>query len=144
MAAETPEKKLSVIIPCWNVAPWLRRCLKSVFAALPEGGEVIAVDDGSTDETGEILREAALSNEALKVIFQENRGVSAARNRALDEALGEFVFFVDPDDYVEDGFFSVMIAAMERDGADYCIAPYKTQKDEASATRTISLKGDYR
>ena len=144
VAAETPEKKLSVIIPCWNVAPWLRRCLKSVFAALPEGGEVIAVDDGSTDGTGEILREAALSNEALKVISQENRGVSAVRNRALDEALGEFVFFVDPDDYVEDGFFSVMIAAMERDVADYCIAPYKTQKDAASAARTISLKGDYR
>ena len=144
MAAETPEKRLSVIIPCWNVAPWLRRCLRSVFAALPEGGEVIAVDDGSTDGTGEILREAALSNEALKVISQENRGVSAARNRALDEARGEFVFFVDPDDYVKEGFFSGMIAAMEHDGADYCISPYKTQKDGAAATRTVSLKGDYR
>lgn len=144
MAAETPDLKMSVIIPCWNVAPWIERCLRSVFAALPQGGEIIAVNDGSTDETGEILRKAAFSDDRLKVIEEENRGVSAARNRALDVARGEFVFFVDPDDYVEECFFTDMIAAMERDGADYCLSPYKTQKDGSTDIKLVPLKGDYR
>ena len=134
---------MSVIIPCWNVAPWIERCLRSVFAALPQGGEIIAVNDGSTDETGEILRKTAFSDDRLKVIEEENRGVSAARNRALDVARGEFVFFVDPDDYVEEGFFTDMIAAMERDRADYCISPYKTQKDGSTDIKIVPLKGDY-
>lgn len=135
---------MSVVIPCWNVAPWIERCLESVFAALPDNGEVIAVNDGSADSTGELLRKAACANPNLKIIEQENRGVSSARNRALDVARGEFVFFVDPDDYVEECFFTDMIAAMDRDCADYCIAPYKTHKDGSADVRTVPLKGDYR
>ena len=57
MSAQVPE--ISVVIPCWNVSQWLARCLDSVFAALPEGAEAIAVDDGSTDDTPAILRKRA-------------------------------------------------------------------------------------
>ncbi len=133
-------------MPCWNVAKWLRRSMADVFAALPPCAEVIAVDDGSTDGTGAILEdERAKRGPALRVVRAAHRGVSAARNAALAMCRGEFVFFVDPDDGVESDFFTAMIDAMRRDGADYCIAAYKTRADGSDGPmRDVPLKGDYR
>lgn len=138
------EKKISVIVPCMNVAPWLPRCLKSVLSSLPGNAEVVAVDDGSTDSTGKILEETAKSDPRLKVISQGNRGVSAARNVGMEHSSGEFVFFVDPDDYVEPDFFSSMISAIEGARADYCVCAFKTQKDGESGFAFSPLKGNYR
>ena len=117
--------ELSVIIPCWNVAPWLPRCLEEVFIALPPKSEVIAVDDGSEDETLEILLEFSSKHPELKVLSQKNSGVSAARNRALDVSQGEYIFFVDPDDGVEPEFFTLMINRMKEKEADYCVVAFK-------------------
>ena len=128
------EIEISVVIPCWNVSPWLGRCLDSVFAALPPRSEVLAVDDGSTDETLSILRERAAHEPRLKVHAAVHRGVSAARNAALDAAKGETVFFVDPDDRVEGDYFSAMAGALSRDGADVCVCAYSGSP----------LKGNYR
>ena len=132
MSGRAPE--ISVVIPCWNVSPWLARCLDSVFAALPEGAEAIAVDDGSTDDTLAILRKRAESEPRLRVVPLAHRGVSAARNAALDLARGRLLFFVDPDDSVAPNYFSAMSAALDRDDADVCVCPYPGSK----------LKGDYR
>jgi len=132
MSGRAPE--ISVVIPCWNVSRWLTRCLDSVFAALPEGAEAIAVDDGSTDDTLAILRKRAESEPRLRVVPLAHRGVSAARNAALDLARGRLLFFVDPDDSVAPNYFSAMIAAIDRDGADVCVCPYPGSR----------LKGDYR
>lgn len=132
----------SVIIPCWNVAPWLPRCLEDVFAALPDSSEVIAVDDGSQDETPEILQRFAAEHPELKIFSQQNYGVSAARNRALDAAKGEYIFFVDPDDGVEPDFFSSMLQRMKEKNADYCIVSFKTVGENGSV-RNDSLKSDY-
>ncbi len=132
MSESAPE--ISVVIPCWNVSPWLTRCLDSVFAALPENAEAVAVDDGSTDDTLAILRRRAESEPRLRVVPLAHRGVSAARNAALDLARGRLLFFVDPDDSVAPDYFSAMSAALDRDGADVCVCPYPGTK----------LKGDYR
>ncbi len=132
MTDSSPE--ISVVIPCWNVVQWVDRCLDSVFAELPAAAEVIAVDDGSTDDTLSVLGRRAGCDARLKVISRPHRGVSAARNAALDAAKGEFVFFVDPDDRVEEGFFSEMTGALRRDGADICVCAYSGSV----------LKGDYR
>jgi len=136
------ELSASVIIPCYNVARWLPRCLAEVLAALPPASEVIAVDDGSSDETLALLR--ACRDPRLTVLTQPNRGVSSARNRALDVACGRLVFFVDPDDGVEPGFFTSMMAELEASAADYCLCGYSECEDGASDIRTVSLKGDYR
>ena len=128
------EIEISVVIPCWNVSPWLGRCLDSVFAALPQRAEVLAVDDGSTDDTLSILRERAAREPRLKVFALGHRGVSAARNAALDAASGRTVFFVDPDDQVTSDYFSAMSEALSRDGADICVCAYSGSP----------LKGDYR
>jgi glycosyltransferase involved in cell wall biosynthesis len=134
--------ELSVIIPCWNVAPWLPRCLEDVFAALPDKAEVIAINDGSQDETPEILERFAEKHSALKIFNQQNFGVSAARNRALNAASGEFIFFVDPDDGVELGFFTEMLTRMKEKKADYCICAFKTLHADGSA-KDEKLKSIY-
>lgn len=134
--------ELSVIIPCWNVAPWLSRCLEEVFIALPPKSEVIAMDDGSEDETLEILLEFSSKYPELKVLSQKNSGVSAARNRALDVSKGEYIFFVDPDDGVEPEFFTLMINRMKEKEADYCVVAFK-ERSGGNDGRCEQLKGVY-
>ena len=100
--------KFSIIIPVYNVAPWLRACLDSVRAQTFAEFECICVDDGSTDGSGEILEEYAhrstltSSTYTFKVIHQTNAGVSAARNAALEVATGEWICFADADDVVNE------------------------------------------
>ena len=134
------ECRISVIIPCYNVASWVERCLDSVFAALPEDGEVIAVDDASADETLTILRTRARAEPRLRVIDAAHGGLSWARNRGLDAACGKFIFFVDADDTVESDYFTAMVEAMERDSADCCIC----ELHYSSSGEVENLKGDYR
>ena len=88
----------SIIVPVYNVAPYLRACLDSVLAQTFGDWECLCVDDGSTDGSGEIIDEYAKKDARFRVIHQRNGGVSAARNRALDVACGAFVCFADGDD----------------------------------------------
>lgn len=88
----------SIIIPVYNVAPYLRECLDSVLAQTFTDWEAICIDDGSTDGSGEILDEYAAKDKRFKVIHQKNAGVSAARNAGIDAAGGEYVTFLDGDD----------------------------------------------
>lgn len=87
---------VSVVIPLYNKAPYIARALKSVLTQTFQDFEVIVVDDGSTDDGAEVVRE--LRNPRIRLIQQENRGVSAARNRGIEEALAELVAFLDADD----------------------------------------------
>ena len=88
----------SIVIPVYNVAPYLRECLDSALAQTFSDWEAICVDDGSTDGSGEILDEYAAKDGRFKVIHQKNAGVSAARNFGIDAAVGEYVTFLDGDD----------------------------------------------
>jgi len=94
--------KISVIIPCYNVAPYLRAALNTVRFQTLTNFEAICVDDGSSDETGEILDDWCAKDPRFKVIHQKNVGVASARNRALDIAIGDYVAFLDPDDLFYD------------------------------------------
>ena len=134
----------SVVMPCWNAEALLPRCLDEVLAALPADGEVLAVDDGSTDSTRRLLCARAAREPRLRVLVQDHRGVSAARNSALECARGEWLFFVDPDDGVEPGFFSSVLAALRRDDADCCITAFRERKTDGTFGRDRPLKGDYR
>ena len=90
--------RLSVIIPVYNAERYLRRCLDSVLAQTLREFEVICVDDGSTDGSAAILAEYAAKDTRVRVRTQENRGQGAARNRGLEVARGEYIYFVDADD----------------------------------------------
>lgn len=88
----------SIIVPVYNVAPYLRECLDSVLAQTFDDWECLCVNDGSTDESGAILDEYATKDSRFRVFHKKNGGVSAARNLALDNAKGEWIGFLDGDD----------------------------------------------
>ena len=112
---------VSVIVPVYNVEKYLRQCLDSLKAQTLEDVEFIVIDDGSTDGSGTICDEYSLSDEKFRVFHTENRGLSAARNRGIDEARGEWIEFVDSDDWVAPGFCEIPLKAAFENNADLVI-----------------------
>jgi glycosyltransferase involved in cell wall biosynthesis len=96
---------LSLVVPVYNVAPFLERCLASVAAQNLDGMEIVFVDDGSTDDCPAILARYAALHPEMRVIRQDNGGLSAARNTGLDHIRGEYVAFADSDDWIEPGYY---------------------------------------
>ncbi|MCH5172292.1 MAG: glycosyltransferase family 2 protein [Erysipelotrichales bacterium] len=92
---------ISVIIPVYNVAPYLNTCLDSVINQTYKNLEIIIVDDGSTDESGSICEDYAKIDSCIKVIHKKNAGLSSARNVGLEHAKGEWIFFIDSDDWFD-------------------------------------------
>ena len=95
---------ISIIVPVYNVEPYLRQCFDSLLAQTYRNIEIVVVDDGSTDSSGAICEEYASRDNRIKLAHQKNQGLSASRNHALDRAKGEYFMFVDSDDYVEPTF----------------------------------------
>lgn len=98
---------ISVIVPVYNVKPYLRNCLDSILRQSNEDWEAIVIDDGSTDGSGEICDEYARRDKRFKAYHQENKGVSAARNVGLDHVLGNWIAFIDADDEVTSDFLEI-------------------------------------
>lgn len=114
--------KVSVIIPVYNVAPYLEDCLKSVVNQSYRNLEIIAVDDGSTDNSGSILDEWAKKDSRIRVIHKENGGLSSARNAGLDVATGDYIAMIDSDDFWELDAVESMTSILESCDADMVIA----------------------
>lgn len=91
----------SIIIPCYNTAPYLKRCIESILNQTYKDWEMILVNDGSTDNTMEIIHTYAEKDRRIKVFDQENQGVSASRNRGIKEARGDYILFADSDDWYQ-------------------------------------------
>jgi heptose III glucuronosyltransferase len=102
---------LSLIVPVYNVAPFLERCLASLAAQNLEGIEIVLVDDGSTDDCPAILARYVKQHPQMRVIRQGNGGLSAARNTGLDAARGEYLAFADSDDFIEPRYYRDMLDA---------------------------------
>ena len=102
-------KTLSILIPAYNSERWLPRCLTSILSQIKDGVEVIIVDDGSMDKTLQCAREFAEKWSCIEVFTKKNEGVGAARNFLLDKARGEFIWFVDSDDYIVEGCLSLLL-----------------------------------
>ena len=92
---------ITIVVPIYKVEKYLGRCIDSLVAQTYPNIEIILADDGSPDRCGAICDEYAQKDSRIKVIHQENKGVAAARNAALDIAQGEYIMFVDSDDYVD-------------------------------------------
>lgn len=113
--------KLSIVIPVYNVENYLAKCLDSVIVPGLDGYEVIVVNDGSTDGSGAIAVDYAERYPALiRLIEQKNGGLGAARNTGLEAAQGEFLFFLDSDDWLREGAVAEMLVKLEED-FDICI-----------------------
>ncbi|MCQ2390706.1 MAG: glycosyltransferase [Kiritimatiellae bacterium] len=133
----------SVIIPCYNVEPYLVSALESLQAQTFSDFEIIAIDDGSTDGTAALLANFAARETRLQVVSQTNRGVSAARNKGLDLARGRYVFFVDPDDTAHPEMLSKGISQLEKTGADCCIFAYRRRFGDQGEWQLMPLQADY-
>ena len=110
--------KVSVIIPVYKVEPWLRECMDSVINQTLKEIEIICVDDGSPDNCGKILDEYASKDNRITVIHQKNQGVSVARNTGLELAHGEYITFVDSDDYIELDTYEKTYQLAKKDNVD--------------------------
>ncbi len=109
-------KLLSVILPTYNVRPYLGQCLDSIIAQTYTQTEIIIVIDGATDGSYELAREYAERDSRIRVIWQENAGSGPARNRGLEYVSGEYVMFVDPDDWLEKNYFAHYMAVCDTAG----------------------------
>ena len=114
-----------MIIPVYNVEKYLHRCLDSVIAQTYQNLEIICVDDGSIDDSGKICDQYAVRDARIKVIHQENQGPSAARNRGLDAAEGEYIAFVDSDDYILEDMYKKMLDKLLNYNVDLCVCQWQ-------------------
>ena len=110
--------KISVIIPVYKVEAYLPRCLDSVINQTYKNLEIILVDDGSPDKSGEICDKYAALDGRIKVIHKSNEGVAKARNDALDVATGEYIGFVDSDDWIEPDMYEFLMSVLSKHDAD--------------------------
>lgn len=113
--------KYSVIIPVYNAQKTLKRCLDSLLQQKREDVEIILINDGSSDRSWEIIQNYKNKFPNIKAVNQLNAGVSAARNRGLDISRGNYITFVDSDDYVSQDYFMVMDEAGEREDSDLIV-----------------------
>ncbi len=113
---------ISVLLPVYNVEKYLCECLESVVNQTYKNIEIILVDDGSTDSSGAICDEYAQKDSRIKVIHQKNRGLAAVRNISIEEASGEYIAFIDSDDFVATNMIEKMFSAMLRDSSDMVVA----------------------
>lgn len=112
------QPKVSVIVPVYNVERFLPRCLDSIVGQTFRDLEIICVDDGSPDRSIDILNRYAAQDDRIRVISQENRGLGGARNRGFDAATGEFILYVDSDDWIDPDYCEKLYAAAVGAGAD--------------------------
>lgn len=114
--------KISVIIPVYNVETYLRKCLDSVVNQTLKEIEIIIINDGSTDNSLQIIEEYAAKDDRIKVINQANQGQSAARNRGIEIAQGEYIGFVDSDDWIDLDFYEKLYERAKAYDADIAAA----------------------
>ena len=109
---------ISIIVPVYNTEKYLRRCIDSVLAQTYQDFELLLIDDGSKDSSGAICDEYAAQDARVRVFHKENGGVSSARNVGLDNARGEWITFVDADDWIESDMLELLLRKGEETGAD--------------------------
>ena len=131
---------VSVILPVYNVEDYLSTCLDSILKQSYKELEIIVVDDGATDASGEIADAYTQKDSRVKVIHKENGGVASARNTGLKVAKGDFIVFVDPDDWVTEDHVEFLLKLQQKDNADMCMTlSLFTQRGEQQP-RKICIK----
>ncbi len=128
----------SIIVPVYNVRPFLRRCLASLIAQTCEEWEIIVVDDGSTDGSSEICDEFA-HTDGVVVIHQKNQGLAAARNAGMARASGEWLVFVDGDDWVDADMLEILQGHILASNADFYRLSFKTTDENGNLSDTFPV-----
>ncbi len=123
------EVKVSVVIPVYNAGPYIAQCIESLLNQTLQSCQFIFVNDGSLDDSAVTIDKYRKSDERVVLIEQKNQGVSAARNRGMDAATGEYIGFVDADDCIEEDMFERLYTAAKHSGADAAISNIEAEMD---------------
>ncbi|MBR3661528.1 MAG: glycosyltransferase family 2 protein [Bacilli bacterium] len=113
-------KKVSVVVPIYNTLNYLSKCVDSICKQTYRNLEILLVDDGSTDDSLKLCNYLSKKDSRIKVIHQNNRGLAEARNTGKEKATGEYICFIDSDDYIEKTMIETLLKAIEKTGADVC------------------------
>jgi glycosyltransferase involved in cell wall biosynthesis len=137
--------KVSVIVPIYNTERYLRRCLDSLVNQTLEELEIILVDDGSTDNSAQIMREYETKyQEKVKVYTKENGGQGSARNLGIQKSSGKYICFVDSDDYVDTTMYETMYSVAEQEQCDMVECHYHYLCEERKKIKKLKTRGDIR
>ena len=136
-------EKISIIVPIYNVEKYLKRCLDSIIEQTYTNLEIILIDDGSRDNSGNICDEYAKCDSRIKVMHKQNGGVSSSRNAGLSLATGCFIGFVDPDDYISKDMYTILYDELAKNDADISMCGYKSFSDEKTTFQTSSSTDMY-
>ena len=136
-------KKISVIIPVYNAEKYLKRCVDSVREQTYGNLEIILVDDGSPDGCPQMCDTFAAEDDRIKVIHKENAGVAAARNTGLAAAGGEYLTFVDSDDYIDPVMYAEMMKQAERGSCDLVMCDCIKEFPDHSELYTHDIRQGY-
>jgi len=128
---------VSVIIPVYKVEQYLERCVRSVTSQTYDNLEILLIDDGSPDRCGEMCDSFAAEDRRIRVIHQKNGGLSAARNTGIDASSGQWLFFIDSDDFIHRDCIGKLLAAAETSGADIASCGFEKTEDD-------TIRGDVR
>ncbi|MCD7828059.1 MAG: glycosyltransferase [Clostridiales bacterium] len=131
---------ISIIVPIYNVEKYLRKCIESILSQTFKDFELILIDDGSSDNSGKICDEYAKQDSRIIVIHQCNKGVSTARNKGLTSAKGDYIAFIDPDDYVAENYLEYLYNSLqEYSDADYAVCSYAKVDENGNFIDEISI-----
>ena len=125
--------KLSVIVPVYNAENELKKSIESILSQTEKNIEIILVDDGSSDNSLYICKEFEKKDRRIKVIHQENAGVSVARNTGIEVATGEYIGFVDSDDWIELNMYERLLSEAQRSGADVVMCDATSVYDDGQS-----------
>ena len=133
--------KLSIIIPCYNVEKFVQKCANSILVQKGFDCELIFVNDGSKDNTLHVLENLAIKDNRIKVINQENQGLSGARNTGIENAKGDYIMFVDADDWLEPNAFELISKNFNKEDL-FCFS-YNRVFEKKSVPRDLKINGVY-
>lgn len=139
MMKEFSRPLVSIIVPVYQVKEYVGECVESLLAQTYTNVEILLVDDGSTDGSGELCDEYTRRDHRIRVIHQENQGAAGARNKGLDEAKGEYVAFVDSDDMVSSIYIEELYELIDKYHADIAACAYEKVKAEEALCKVETV-----
>lgn len=129
---------ITIVVPIYNVERFLRPCIESILGQTYKNLEIILVDDGSTDSCGKICDKYEKIDSRILVIHQENKGLSEARNAGIDAATGEYIAFIDSDDYVRGNYTETLLHALVENDAEIAVCSFQYVDEEGKYIRNSS------
>ena len=131
--------KVSVIVPIYNIEEYLKQCIESIISQTHNNLEIILVDDGSTDSSGQICDKYAKKDNRIIVIHKVNGGLVSARKAGLDIAIGDYIAFVDGDDWIEPNMYEFCLNLLLKEGAEFVDSGYYEEIEESGSCKNHPL-----